>query len=99
MTPRNLLIIAQVAASGAYGEAMKSMGYSVPARQPTDFGQLMKSGIAAWSEWVGLAKCEAADQVLAPIAPTPMTASFIGDHLARSVRGVPGAPPATAVPA
>jgi len=53
--------VTKVAASGAYVEAMKNMGYSVPAKQPTDFSQLMKSGVAAWSGRVKLANFEATD--------------------------------------
>lgn len=53
--------VAKIVASPAYGEAMRTMGYSVPQSQPANFTQLLKAEQAAWTERVKLAKFEATD--------------------------------------
>lgn len=44
----------KVLASNRYREAMKNMGYTVPAKQPDDFPKLLASERAAWADRVKL---------------------------------------------
>lgn len=46
--------VEKVVASAKYQEAMKTMGYTVPARQPADFPKLLAAERAAWAERVKL---------------------------------------------
>lgn len=46
--------VEKVVASAKYQEAMKTMGYTIPARQPADFPKLLAAERAAWADRVKL---------------------------------------------
>jgi tripartite-type tricarboxylate transporter receptor subunit TctC len=53
--------VVKVLASPRYREAMKNLGYTVPAAQPADFTKLLAAERAAWTERVKLSGFSAAD--------------------------------------
>ena len=54
-------MVGKVLADPKYGEAIRGMGYGVPATQPADFVKLMTDERAAWADRVRLTGFTAAD--------------------------------------